>query len=100
MPRAAIGTTTKDGSRASGTVLATPAAASGGQAAFFFQVRLGALVINPFLIALVATRMRFTCPLGRMTRTDCRLGKNRRLVIAVTWVPIPPFFLALPERQM
>lgn len=33
---------------------------SGGQAAFFFQVRLGALVTNPFLIALVATRMRFT----------------------------------------
>src|SRR4051812_33808774 len=29
-----------------------------------------------------------------------RLGKKRRLVIAVTCVPIPPFFFALPLRQM
>jgi hypothetical protein len=25
---------------------------------------------------------------------------NRRFVIAVTWVPIPPLFLDLPLRQM
>src|SRR5579862_3964459 len=32
--------------------------------------------------------------------TRWRLGKNRRFVIAVTCVPIPPDFLALPLRQM
>src|SRR6188474_2525707 len=32
--------------------------------------------------------------------TRCRFGMKRRLVIAVTCVPMPPFFLALPLRQM
>src|SRR5690349_10856777 len=32
--------------------------------------------------------------------TRWRLGRKRRLVMAVTCVPMPPFFLALPLRQM
>src|ERR1043165_1235620 len=32
--------------------------------------------------------------------TRCKLGMNRRLVMAVTCVPMPPFFLALPLRQI
>src|SRR5579884_705531 len=32
--------------------------------------------------------------------TRCRLGMKRRLVMAVTCVPMPPFFFALPLRQM
>src|SRR6266542_5920818 len=32
--------------------------------------------------------------------TRWRLGRNRRLVIAVICVPMPPCFLALPLRQM
>src|SRR5438046_6692898 len=32
--------------------------------------------------------------------TRWRFGRNRRLVMAVTWVPMPPCFLGLPLRQM
>src|SRR5579859_7242835 len=32
--------------------------------------------------------------------TRWRFGMKRRLVIAVTCVPMPPFFFALPLRQM
>src|SRR5271155_5136777 len=33
-------------------------------------------------------------------RFSFRFGWNTRGVLAVTWVPIPPFFLALPLRRM
>src|ERR1700689_5477405 len=33
-------------------------------------------------------------------RFSLRFGWKRRGVLAVTWVPIPPFFLALPLRRM
>src|SRR5439155_25616342 len=38
--------------------------------------------------------------LFRSALTRWRFGRKRRLVIAVTWVPIPPCFLGLPLRQM
>src|SRR5258705_148758 len=65
----------------------------------FFQLRLGALVTSPFLIALAATRTYRTSP-SITALTRCRFGMNRRFVIAVTCVPMPPFFLALPLRQI
>src|SRR3954464_1416531 len=50
-------------------------------------------------MAAAVTRIYRTSPFTTAL-TRCRLGKKRRLVIAVTCVPIPPFFLALPLRQM
>src|SRR6058998_2188682 len=35
-----------------------------------------------------------------MALTRCRFGRKRRLVMAVTCVPMPPSFFALPLRQM
>jgi len=66
----------------------------------FFHVRRGAFVTRPFFKALAATRMYRTSPFGIMALTRCRFGRKRRFVIAVTCVPMPPFFLALPLRQM
>src|SRR6185436_10435311 len=65
----------------------------------FFHVRFGALVTSPFLRALAVTRMYRTSPLMRAL-TRCRFGMKRRLVIAVMCVPMPPFFFALPLRQI
>jgi hypothetical protein len=67
--------------------------------ASFFQVRFGALTTMPFFSAFAVTRMYRTSPLINAF-TRCRFGRNRRFVIAVTCVPMPPFFLALPLRQM
>src|SRR5260370_4818076 len=61
----------------------------------FFQVRFGALMIKPFLIAAVETRTYRTSPFTSAL-TRWRLGKNRRLVIAVICVPISPLFFGLP----
>src|SRR5437667_8299641 len=74
-------------------VLATLAASS------FFHVRFGALMTRPFLMALAATRIYRTSPFTTAL-TRWRLGKKRRLVMAVICVPIPPLFLDLPLRQM
>src|SRR5207302_8742601 len=66
----------------------------------FFQFRLGAFVTSPFLMALAATRTYRTSPFGISALTRWRFGRNRRLVMAVTCVPMPPCFLGLPLRQM
>ena len=44
--------------------------------------------------------IRLTVPFLSMILTRCRLGRKRRLVMAVMCVPMPPFFLALPLRQI
>ncbi len=49
-------------------------------------------------MALTETHMRLVPPLGSLTLIHCRLGRNRRVVRLVTWVPMPPLFLDWPLR--
>lgn len=51
-------------------------------------------------MALTLTQRRLTWPEARRTRTRCRFGRNLRLVVLVTWVPMPPLFLDWPLRWM
>jgi len=52
------------------------------------------------LIALTETHTRLVPPLAVLIRIRCRLGRNLRFVMLVTWVPIPPLFLDWPFRLM
>jgi hypothetical protein len=56
-----------------------------------------ALRIRPLRMHCVQTRMVFTSPLGIEALITCRLGKNRRRVMPVIFVPTPPKYLALPR---
>lgn len=52
------------------------------------------------MIAFTQTQIRLISPEARRTRMRCRLGRNLRLVVLVTCVPMPPLFFAWPLRWM
>ncbi len=51
-------------------------------------------------MAFTLTQRRLTWPEGRRTLMRCRFGRNLRLVVLVTCVPMPPLFLLCPLRWM
>ena len=51
-------------------------------------------------MALTETHMRLVPPLGNLTLIHCKFGRNRRVVMLVTCVPMPPLFLDWPLRLM
>jgi len=53
----------------------------------------------PALRHLVQTKILFTVPL-KETLIFWRLAEKVRFVIPVIFLPTPPFFLALPLREM
>lgn len=78
------------------------AALRGGEAAFESGLfgRAYAFSMRPALIALALTQIRLIWPDARRTRTRCTFGRNLRLVVLVTCVPMPPLFFACPLRWM
>ena len=57
------------------------------------------LTTRPIRIALAETLIRQILP-STTARTRWMFGLNFRLVIPVTFLPIPPRYFALPRREM
>lgn len=51
-------------------------------------------------MALTETSTRLVPPFGIRIRMRCKFGRNSRLVMLVTCVPMPPLFLLCPLRLM
>ena len=51
-------------------------------------------------MALTETHMRLVPPLGSLTLIHWRFGRNKRDVMLVMCVPMPPLFLDWPLRLM